>query len=163
MPETNEVKDEVVSKEADSSSTAVQVEDAKPVEAAVKDDANISNVTSSSEAAPTVASNAVAHPEPAVAVVMEAPAIPEVAAVKAEPASVSEPSPVIHPATSSSDAGKIDESQMADADGKYILNSRAGILHNVKKRLSFITSTGSSENLSNHKKHLCFCCLLDKT
>ena len=121
MPETNEVKDEVVSKEADSSSTAVQVEDAKPVEAAVKDDANISNVTSSSEAAPTVASNAVAHPEPAVAVVMEAPAIPEVAAVKAEPASAaSEPSPVIHPATSSSDAGKIDESQMADADGKYI-------------------------------------------
>ena len=125
MPETNEVKDEVVSKEADSSSTAVQVEDAKPVEAAVKDDANISNVTSSSEAAPTVASNAVAHPEP-VAVVMEAPAIPEVAAVKAEPASASEPSPVIHPATSSSDAGKIDESQMADADGKYILNSLAG-------------------------------------
>ena len=120
MPETNDVKDEVVSKEADSSSTAVQVEDAKPVEAAVKDDAN---VTSSSEAAPTMASNAVAHPEP-VAVVMEAPAIPEVAAVKAEPASASEPSPVIHPATSSSDAGKIDESQMADADGKYILNSK---------------------------------------
>ena len=120
MPETNEVKDEVISKEADSSSTAVQVEDAKPVEAAVKDDAN---VTSSSEAAPTMASNAVAHPEP-VAVVMEAPAIPEVAAAKAEPASASEPSPVIHPATSSSDAGKIDESQMADADGKYILNSK---------------------------------------
>ena len=120
MPETNEVKDEVVSKEADSSSTAVQVEDAKPVEAAVKDDAN---VTSSSEAAPTMASNAVAHPEP-VAVVMEAPAIPEVAAAKVEPASASEPSPVIHPATSSSDAGKIDESQMADADGKYILNSK---------------------------------------
>ena len=120
MPETNDVKDEVVSKEADSSSTAVQVEDAKPVEAAVKDDAN---VTSSSEAAPTMASNAVAHPEP-VAVVMEASAIPEVAAVKAEPASASEPSPVIHPATSSSDAGKIDESQMADADGKYILNSK---------------------------------------
>ena len=121
MPETNDVKDEVVSKEADSSSTAVQAEDAKPVEAAVKDEA----VTSSSEAAPMVASNAVAHPEP-VAVVMEAPAIPEVAAVKAEPASASETSPVIHPATSSSDAGKIDESQMADADGKYILNSRAG-------------------------------------
>jgi hypothetical protein len=161
LPETNEVKDEVVSKEADSSSTAVQVEDAKPVEAAVKDDANISNVTSSSEAAPTVASNAVAHPEP-VAVVMEAPAIPEVAAVKAEPASASEPSPVIHPATSSSDAGKIDESQMADADGKYILNSRAGILYNVKNGSSFITSKGTSENLSNHK-HLCFCCLLDKT
>ena len=120
MPETNEVKDEVISKEADSSSTAVQVEDAKPVEAAVKDDAN---VTSSSEAAPTMASNAVAHPEP-VAVVMEAPAIPEVAAAKVEPASASEPSPVIHPATSSSDAGKIDESQMADADGKYILNSK---------------------------------------
>ena len=120
MPETNEVKDEVISKEADSSSTAVQVEDAKPVEAAVKDDAN---VTSSSEAAPTMASNAVAHPEP-VAVVMEAPAIPEVAAAKVETASASEPSPVIHPATSSSDAGKIDESQMADADGKYILNSK---------------------------------------
>ena len=120
LPETNEVKDEVISKEADSSSTAVQVEDAKPVEAAVKDDAN---VTSSSEAAPTMASNAVAHPEP-VAVVMEAPAIPEVAAAKVEPASASEPSPVIHPATSSSDAGKIDESQMADADGKYILNSK---------------------------------------
>ena len=120
MPETNDVKDEVISKEADSSSTAVQVEDAKPVEAAVKDDAN---VTSSSEAAPTMASNAVAHPEP-VAVVMEAPAIPEVAAAKVEPASASEPSPVIHPATSSSDAGKIDESQMADADGKYILNSK---------------------------------------
>ena len=122
MPETNEAKDEVVSKEADSSSTAVQVEDAKPVEAAVKDDANISNVTSSSEAAPTVASNAVAHPEP-VAVVMEV--VPEVAAAaKAEPASASETSSVIHPATSSSDAGKIDESQMADADGKYILNSK---------------------------------------
>ena len=118
MPETNDVKDEVVSKEADSSSTAVQVEDAKPVEAAVKDEA----VTSSSEATPTVVSNAVAHPEP-VAVVMEAPAIPEVATVKAETASASETSPVIHPATSSSDAGKIDESQMADADGKYILNS----------------------------------------
>ena len=136
MPENIEVKDEVVSKEADSSSTAV-VEEAKPVEAAVKVDDAISNVTSSSEAAPPAASAAVAHPEP-VAVVIEAPAIPEVAAAKAEPASefannlkklASEPSPVIHPATSSSDAGKDESqmasqlasqmaSQMADADGK---------------------------------------------
>jgi len=135
LPENIEVKGEVVSKEADSSSTAV-VEEAKPVEVAVKADDAISNVTSSSEAAPPApaasaavappvasatvappaASAAVAHPEP-VAVVIEAPAIPEVVAAKAEPASAPEPSPVIHPATSSSDAGK-DESQMADADGK---------------------------------------------
>ena len=157
MPETNEVKDEVVSKEADSSSTAVQVEDAKPVEAAVKDDANISNVTSSSEAAPTVASNAVAHPEP-VAVVIEAPAIPEVATVKAEPASASEPSPVIHPATSSSDAGKIDESQMADADGKYILNlmlcfsNESVNLHQTK--MHYITSFSFNNATSKMRSNL---------
>merc|ERR1712204_147325 len=55
LPENIEVKDEViVSKEADSSSTAV-VEEAKPVEVAVKADDAISNVTSSSEAAPPAA------------------------------------------------------------------------------------------------------------
>jgi hypothetical protein len=162
LPETNEVKDEVVSKEADSSSTAVQVDEAKPVEAEVKaDDANISNVTSSSEAAPTAAaSNAVAHPEP-VAVVMEAPAIPEVAAVavaEAEPASASEPSPVIHPATSSSDAGKIDESQMADADGKYILNlmlcfsNESVNLHQTK--MHYITSFSFNNATSKMRSNL---------
>ena len=39
----------------------------------------------------------------------------------------------------------------------------AGVFYNVKSGSSFITSKNSSENLSNHNKHLCFCCLQDKT
>ena len=39
----------------------------------------------------------------------------------------------------------------------------AGVFYNVKNWLSFITSKSSSENLSNHNKHLSFCCLQDKT
>ena len=35
--------------------------------------------------------------------------------------------------------------------------------YNVKYGSSIITSKSSSENLSNHNKHLCFCCLQDKT
>ena len=35
--------------------------------------------------------------------------------------------------------------------------------YNVENGSSFITSKSLSENLSNHKKHLCFCCLQDKT
>ena len=39
---------------------------------------------------------------------------------------------------------------------------RAGVFYNVKNGSSFITSKSSSENLSNHNKYLCFCCLQDK-
>ena len=35
--------------------------------------------------------------------------------------------------------------------------------YNIKKGWSIITSKSSSNNLSNENKHLCFCCLLDKT
>ena len=41
--------------------------------------------------------------------------------------------------------------------------TKPGVFYNVKNGSSFITSKSSSDNLSNHKKHLCFCCLLDKT
>ena len=37
-----------------------------------------------------------------------------------------------------------------------------GVFYNVKKGSSFITSKSLSENLSNHNKYLCFCCLQDK-
>ena len=39
----------------------------------------------------------------------------------------------------------------------------AGVFYNVKNGSSLITSKSSSENLSNHNKHLCLCCLPDKT
>ena len=43
------------------------------------------------------------------------------------------------------------------------LEKIAGVFYNVKNGSSFITSKSSSENLSNHNKRLCFCCLQDKT
>ena len=35
--------------------------------------------------------------------------------------------------------------------------TKAGVFYNVKNGWSFIASKSSSENLSNHNKHLCFC------
>jgi hypothetical protein len=46
---------------------------------------------------------------------------------------------------------------------KFLCGFIAGVFYNVKNWSSFITSKNSSENLSNHNKHLCFCCLQDKT
>ena len=42
-------------------------------------------------------------------------------------------------------------------------DSKAGVFYKVKNRSSIVTSKNLSENLSNHNKHLCFCCLQDKT
>ena len=55
---------------------------------------------------------------------------------------------------------------LAVIDQSAIVKSICGTLqsfYNVKYGSSIITSKSSSKNLSNQNKHLCFCCLQDKT
>ena len=123
MTEVNEIKDEIVSKDepatVEISSAAVTLAEDKPApEAVAKDGANPPNAMGNSEVDSTPTPS-VAVP-PAEVVAPEVVETPTEVALEAEKAVASEQTTtVIHPVTSSSDAGK-DDSQKADGKSKQL-------------------------------------------
>ena len=122
MTEVNEIKDEIVSKDepatVEISSAAVTLAEDKPAPEVAKDGANPPNAMGNSEVDST--------PTPSVAVPaeVEAPVVVEtpVEVAPEEKAASEQTTTVIHPVTSSSDAGK-DDSQKADGKSKQLFQS----------------------------------------
>ena len=121
MTEVNEIKDEIVSKDepatVEISTAAVTLAEDKPAPEVAKDGANPPNAMGNSEVDSTPTPSVAVPPAEVVApVVVETPT--EVA-LEAEKEASEQTTTVIHPVTSSSDAGK-DDSQKADGKSKQL-------------------------------------------
>ena len=121
MTEVNEIKDEIVSKDepatVEISSAAVTLAEDKPVPEVAKDGANPPNAMGNSEVDSTPTPSVAVPAEVVAPVVVETPT--EVALEAEKVAASEQTTTVIHPVTSSSDAGK-DDSQKADGKSKKL-------------------------------------------
>lgn len=119
VTEVNEIKDEIVSKDepatVEISTAAVTLAEDKPAPEVAKDGANPPNAMGNSEVDSTPTPS-VAVP-PAEVVAPEVVETPTEVALEAEKEASEQTTTVIHPVTSSSDAGK-DDSQKADGKSK---------------------------------------------